>query len=76
MVFKIKSFEEIADEWLEYKKISIKKSTYYNYMFIIEKYLKKNFSNFNIKNINNYNIKKEIQRIERKIDNYSKKIKE
>lgn len=55
MVFKIKSFEEIADEWLEYKKISIKKSTYYNYMFIIEKYLKKNFSNFNIKNINNYN---------------------
>lgn len=27
-------------------------------------------------NINNYNIKKEIQRIERKIDNYSKKIKE
>lgn len=31
-------FENIALEWLRYKKISVKESTYYNYMFIIEKY--------------------------------------
>ena len=34
-------FRKVANEWLEYKKNSIKNSTYYNYKFIIEKYLNK-----------------------------------
>ena len=36
-------FRKVANEWLEYKKNSIKNSTYYNYKFIIEKYLNKGF---------------------------------
>ncbi len=32
-------FEEIAKEWLQYKGMTIKESTYYNYLFIINKYL-------------------------------------
>ncbi len=48
-------FEEIAKEWLEYKKISIKKSTYCNYLFIIEKYLNPEFKGKDIEKIQNYN---------------------
>lgn len=49
------SFEQIAMEWLEYKKISIKESTYCNYLFIIEKYLNAEFKGKYIDKIQNYN---------------------
>lgn len=48
-------FENVASRWLEYKSNSIKKSTYYNYQFIIEKYLNKEFGGKNIEKINDYN---------------------
>lgn len=48
-------FEIISKEWLDYKKVSIKNSTYYNYLFIIEKYLNPEFKNKDIKTIQNYN---------------------
>jgi integrase len=48
-------FKEIALEWLEYKKISVKKSTYYNYMFIVNKYLISYFGEKRIISINNFN---------------------
>ena len=48
-------FETIAYEWLEYKKISVKESTYYNYMFIIEKYLKEKYENKKIEELINFN---------------------
>ena len=48
-------FEQIAEEWLEYKKISIKESTYCNYLFIIEKYLNPKFKGKYIDKIQNYN---------------------
>ena len=50
-----KRFESLANEWLEYKKNSIKESTYCNYLFIIEKYLNPYFKNEYICNITNYN---------------------
>ena len=40
---------------LNYKKISIKDSTYYNYLFIIEKYLNPEFKDKDIESIKNYN---------------------
>ncbi|HIU52084.1 MAG TPA: site-specific integrase [Candidatus Merdicola faecigallinarum] len=49
------NFENIAKDWIENKKVSIKKSTYYNYLFIIEKYLNPEFKGKNIKKIKNYN---------------------
>lgn len=48
-------FEEIAKEWIEYKRISIKESTYCNYLFIIEKYLNPEFKDMDIETIQNYN---------------------
>ena len=32
-------FNTIANEWLDFKKVTIKQSTYNNYLYIIEKYL-------------------------------------
>ena len=48
-------FRKVANEWLEYKKNSIKNSTYYNYKFIIEKYLNKEFGEQNVEKIKDYN---------------------
>lgn len=48
-------FKKVAKEWLEYKKNSIKKSTYYNYKFIIEKYINQEFGEKNIEKIKDYN---------------------
>ena len=33
-------FEQIAVEWLETKRMTIKQSTYYKYAYCIDKYLK------------------------------------
>lgn len=38
-IMKIKYFEDICYEWLEYKKGQIKESSYYNYKFEVEKHL-------------------------------------
>ena len=48
-------FENIAYEWIEYKRNSVKESTYYNYMFIIDKYLKDRYENKNIEELRNFN---------------------
>lgn len=52
---KEKRFDEVADEWLEYKKNIVKESTYYNYVINIEKHLKPYFKNIKMENIANYN---------------------
>ncbi len=49
------NFERVSKEWLNYKRISIKESTFYNYLFIIEKYLNPEFKEKNIEKIRNYN---------------------
>lgn len=38
--FLLINFNQIAEQWLEYKKINIKKSSYSNYEYIIKKYIK------------------------------------
>lgn len=48
-------YEDLVNEWLEYKKTSIKESTYCNYMFNIEKYLMPYFQGEYVHNITNYN---------------------
>ena len=49
------TFDNLADEWLEYKKNSIKESTYYNYLLCIENYLKPNLKNINLNETISYN---------------------
>lgn len=48
-------FYDIANEWLEYKRNSVKKSTYGNYLYIIEKYLNTQFGEQNVEEIISYN---------------------
>lgn len=54
-ILKVKKFKDIAYEWLEFKRTSIKKSTYGNYLYIIEKHLIAKFREENIEEITNYN---------------------
>lgn len=50
-----RNFKVLAQEWLEYKKSSIKEYTYYNYMYIIEKYLNRELGKKYVKDIYDYN---------------------
>ena len=36
---KEQTFQEVAEEWLNYKKNMVKESTYSNYVYSVEKYL-------------------------------------
>lgn len=51
----ILNFEKISEEWLETKKISIKESTYFNYVYSINKYIMPKFINYTIENLQKYN---------------------
>ena len=48
-------FEEIAKEWLQYKRAMIKESTYYNYLFIINKYLIPKFQKKTLRKLAKFN---------------------
>ena len=48
-------FNILVEEWLENKKISIKESTYCNYVYSINKYILPRFKNLEIKELQNYN---------------------
>lgn len=50
-----KRFNDISYEWLEIKRNEVKESTYYNYLFIIEKYLNNEFWGLKIDNISDFN---------------------
>lgn len=56
---------DLFDEWLNYKKMKIKESTYFNYSFIINECLKRYFQNVrleDIKNLDFYSIIDELKR--------------
>lgn len=48
-------FNILVEEWLENKKISIKESTYCNYVYVINKYIIPVFDNMLIEELQNYN---------------------
>ena len=48
------TFEQIANEWLKYKKSNIKKSTYSNYEYVVTKYLMPYLKNKKLKQLKNY----------------------
>lgn len=52
---KRKDFEVVTEEWLKYKKNTVKKSTYYNYSYSVAKYLYPSFAGKNITKIKDYN---------------------
>ena len=58
---KEKKFNVLCDEWLSYKRMRIKESTYSNYKFKIVKYLKKDFGEYTLKKFNNIDINRYIE---------------
>lgn len=52
---KRKYFEDIGYEWLKQKENYIKQSSYYNYKFIVEKYLISYFGEKNIEKLHDFN---------------------
>ena len=52
---KNRNFEIVTEEWLKYKKNTVKSSTYYNYLYSVEKYLYPKFAGKDITKIDNYN---------------------
>lgn len=48
-------FEQIAVEWLETKRMTIKQSTYYKYAYCIDKYLKNELGKLKRKKLERYN---------------------
>lgn len=50
-----KYFEDVSYEWLKQKKGQIKQSSYYNYRFIVERYLISYFGNKNIRKLHDFN---------------------
>ena len=50
-----KNFRVVTEEWLKYKKNTVKKSTYYNYSYSVEKYLYPKFADQDITQIKDYN---------------------
>ena len=63
------NFKEIADEWLETKKITIKESTYYNYVYFINKYIINILGNMTIEELQNYNFNEFITELMRTLSN-------
>ncbi len=50
-----KNFRVVTEEWLKYKKNTVKKSTYYNYSYSVEKYLYPKFADQDITQIKDHN---------------------
>lgn len=66
---KEKNFNVLCDEWLSYKRMRIKESTYSNYKFKIVKYLKKDFGEYTLNEFNNIDINRYIEDLQKTLSN-------
>ena len=62
-------FKEIANEWLKTKKITIKESTYYNYVYFINKYIINILGSMTIEELQNYNFNEFITELMKTLSN-------
>lgn len=60
-------FGDLAMEWLEYKRNMVKESTYYNYMFIINKYLNPKLKDLNIKKLERFDYNNIFEEMSKKL---------
>lgn len=56
-------FEDMVESWLLYKKCVVKVSTYYNYRYLINKYLIPEFKRYSIDDFTNLNVNRMIERL-------------
>ena len=62
-------FEQVCEEWLSYKKPRIKESTYSNYRFSIDRFLKTNFYGKTLDFFVNYNFNQFIEKLQIQLAN-------
>ena len=55
-------FGELANKWLDVKKLNIKESTYSHYVYYISKYLIPEFEDYKIKKLSSYNFNKFVEK--------------
>ena len=58
-----KKLNTILEEWLNYKKITVKESTYYRYIYIVEQYIIPNFDDITMKELEHYDFNKYIEKL-------------
>ena len=51
---KKQTLNEIIEEWLQYKKITLKESTYYRYIYMINQYITVHFKNIEMEKLQDY----------------------
>lgn len=56
-------FEDMVESWLLYKKCTVKKSTYYNYLYLVNKYLSTEFKGCSIDEFSNLNVNRMIEKL-------------
>ena len=49
-------FEDMANSWLIYKKLTVKTSTYYNYKYLVNTYLSERFQKYTIEEFIRFNV--------------------
>lgn len=49
-------FEDMANSWLIYKKLTVKTSTYYNYKYLVNTYLSERFQKYTIEEFIGFNV--------------------
>ena len=63
-------FEELANDWLNYKKPSIKLSTYSNYYFVVQTRLIMRFKNVSLKQLTKYDFNEYVEKLmNKRLDN-------
>lgn len=59
--------KKIINEWLQYKKISIKESTYYRYIYIIDQYILPYFKNTEMEKLVKYDLNLYIEKLSKNL---------
>lgn len=60
-------FKSLIEEWLQYKKTTIKESSYFNYKFIIEANIKKEMGEKNLEELLQYNFNSFVEQLMEKL---------
>ena len=64
---KNQTLNAIIEEWLQFKKITLKESTYYRYVYQINQYIMPHFKNMKMKELEKYDINKFVTELQKKL---------
>ena len=64
---KNQTLNAIIEEWLQFKKITLKESTYYRYVYQINQYILPHFKNMKMKELEKYDLNKFVADLQKKL---------